>query len=78
MHKIVNGKQVELTEEETLELKEHQDRCIEKSRSREYALKRQLEYPSIPEQLDMIYHQGVDVWKASIKAVKDKYPKPTE
>ena len=32
-------------------------------------------YPSIADQLDDIYHNGVDAWKATIKAVKDKYPK---
>ena len=36
---------------------------------------RVLAYPSITEQLDDIYHNGIDGWKATIKAVKDKYPK---
>ena len=40
-----------------------------------YVDKRLAEYPSIAEQLDDIYHNGVDAWKATIKAVKDKYPK---
>jgi len=30
----------------------------------------------IPDQLDYIYHNGLDAWKAEIKKVKDKYPKP--
>ena len=30
----------------------------------------------IPDQLDYIYHNGLDAWKAKIKVVKDKYPKP--
>ena len=33
-------------------------------------------YPPIADQLDQIYHEGIDAWKADIKAVKDKYPKP--
>ena len=33
-------------------------------------------YPTIGEQLDKIYHEGIDEWKKVIKAVKDKYPKP--
>ena len=41
----------------------------------EYKEKRRAEYPSIEDQLDDIYHNGVDGWKATIKAVKDKYPK---
>jgi len=41
----------------------------------EYQDKRKAEYPSIINQLDDIYHNGIDGWKATIKAVKDKYPK---
>ena len=41
----------------------------------EYKYKRRAEYPSIVDQLDDIYHNGVDGWKTTIKAVKDKYPK---
>ena len=41
----------------------------------QYKYKRELEYPSIVDQLDDIYHNGIDGWKATIKAVKDKYPK---
>ena len=36
---------------------------------------RQLEYPSIVDQLDKIYHEGIDAWKVDIKAIKDKHPK---
>ena len=43
--------------------------------SNEYKEKRQAEYPSIVDQLDDIYHNGVDGWKTTIKSVKDKYPK---
>jgi len=37
---------------------------------------RQNEYPSIADQLDKIYHEGIDAWKTEIKVIKDKYPKP--
>ena len=40
-----------------------------------YAEKREREYPSMQDQLDDIYHNGIDGWKATIKAIKDKYPK---
>ena len=40
-----------------------------------YKAKRQAEYPSIADQLDTLYHSGLDAWKAQIKTVKDKYPK---
>ena len=42
---------------------------------KEYSRKRADEYPSLVDQLDDIYHNGIDAWKATIKAVKDKYPK---
>ncbi len=41
-----------------------------------YKSKRRAEYPSVVDQLDDIYHNGIDAWKATIKATKDKYPKP--
>ena len=40
-----------------------------------YARSREVEYPSIADQLDDIYHNGIDAWKATIKVTKDKYPK---
>jgi len=40
-----------------------------------YQEKRAVEYPSIKDQLDDIYHNGIDAWKATIKTTKDKYPK---
>ena len=36
---------------------------------------RRNEYPSMADQLDDIYHNGIDAWKATIKTTKDKYPK---
>ena len=41
----------------------------------EYARLRKEEYPSIVDQLDDIYHNGIDGWKATIKITKDKHPK---
>ncbi len=46
-----------------------------KMQSMEYIPKRASEYPSIIEQLDDLYHNGIDGWKTTIKAIKDKYPK---
>ena len=43
--------------------------------AKEYQRKRALKYPSIVDQLDDIYHNGIDGWKATIKVTKDKYPK---
>lgn len=41
-----------------------------------YQRQRATSYPSIQDQLDLLYHGGYDAWKAQIQAVKDKYPKP--
>ena len=40
-----------------------------------YKSKRREEYPSVVDQLDLIYHSGIDAWKAKIKETKDKYSK---
>mgnify|MGYP000513010194 CR=1 FL=1 len=76
MHKIVNGEKVKLTEEEIVTLRrETQAAEIQKKRNR-YRAQRALAYPSIEDQLDLIYHDGVSKWKEEIKRIKDKYPKP--
>ena len=36
---------------------------------------RKKSYPTWQDQLDDIYHNGIDAWKATIKVTKDKYPK---
>ena len=40
-----------------------------------YQEKRAVSYPPIQDQLDMIFHIGLDGWKESIQAIKDKIPK---
>ena len=44
--------------------------------AKQYQRDREKEYPTWQDQLDDIYHIGIDGWKATIKATKDKYPKP--
>ena len=43
--------------------------------SKQYQRDRAKEYPSIVDQLDDLYHNGYDGWKATIEAIKNKYPK---
>jgi len=43
--------------------------------NKKYQRDRAAEYPGIVDQLDDIYHNGIDGWKATIKVTKDKYPK---
>ena len=40
-----------------------------------YQRERASEYPKIVDQLDELYHNGLDGWKAKIKLIKDKYKK---
>ena len=41
-----------------------------------YADRRRMEYPSIEDQLDILYHRGYDAWKAAIAEIKSRHPKP--
>jgi hypothetical protein len=44
-----------------------------------YTQRRESEYPSLTDQLDYIYHNGVDAWKADIiDPIKAAHPKPSE
>lgn len=74
MYKVVNGVRIKLTETEIQEQKKEGEKFL----SSMYGQFRVEEYGPIGEQLDMIYHQGLDAWKAHIDAVKAKYPKPTD
>jgi hypothetical protein len=40
-----------------------------------YADKRAEEYPEVVDQLDDIFHNGIEGWKVTIQGIKDKYPK---
>ena len=40
-----------------------------------YQRSRASEYPTWQDQLDDIFHNGIDGWKATIQVTKDKYPK---
>ena len=44
----------------------------------EYATARRKAYGPIEDQLDKIYHKGLDVWKSDILAIKDAIPKTQE
>jgi hypothetical protein len=43
--------------------------------SQQYSRDRATDYPAIADQLDDIFHNGIDGWKATIQLTKDKYPK---
>ena len=41
-----------------------------------YSERRADAYPSIEDQLDKIFHEGIDAWKTEIQTIKDANPKP--
>ena len=69
----LDSKQTAPTESEITAEKIRLDRVYEDEK---YKRDRAAEYPSVVDQLDDIYHNGIDAWKATIKKTKDKYPKP--
>lgn len=86
--KLVNGKRVPLSKEDLAALEANEQEA-EKRRAElsltEYRDKRAKAYPSIGDQLDMLYH-AMDAgevpkateWFKAVKAVKDEYPKPED
>lgn len=46
--------------------------------TKDYIKARAAEYPALPAQLDILYHQGFDAWKKVIADVKLKFPKPSD
>tara|TARA_Y100000592_G_C5244153_1_gene209729 strand:+ start:260 stop:550 length:291 start_codon:yes stop_codon:yes gene_type:complete len=65
----------DITEPTEEEITAEQERLQAEYDSNEYQRNRAAEYPSVIDQLDDIYHNGIDGWKATIKETKDKYPK---
>ena len=76
MNKMVNGKVVAMTDAEVTARNAEVAAVAADEAANGYKRKRANEYPSIADQLDDIYHNGIDAWKTTIKATKDKYPKP--
>ena len=70
----VTGTKIDLSDLEVVEESWSEDDWHTNTVS--YQDKRKSEYPQISDQLDKIYHDGIDAWKADmIKPIKDKYSK---
>lgn len=78
MHRIIDGQVVEMTAEEIAEFEAESAANAEKIARKQYKSQRRDAYGSFGDQLDMIYKEGLDAWKAHVDAVKAKYPKPQE
>ena len=75
----INGSKVAFTAEEEKARDAEEAKVASDKTANQYKLDRtvgEFKYPSVVEQLDLIYHSGIDAWKAEIKKTKDKYPKP--
>lgn len=78
-HKVVNGVPILLNSRELEELAEREREWAEAAPQRELEevyQKRKEAYGTVGEQLDMIYHHGIDIWKLHIEDVKARIPKP--
>jgi len=91
IHKVVNGERIKLSDSEynaqidiwATNDKEQEDRDAVVNDGGSHADYKEIRKEAyiaavgdIPDQLDYIYHNGLDAWKAEIKKVKDKYTKP--
>ena len=72
---IVDWESEDITQPTEAEITAEQERLQGLYDNEEYKRNRANEYPSVADQLDDIYHNGIDAWKATIKETKDKYPK---
>lgn len=71
-YKLVNGELLEYAAEDYA----IEEVTVEYIDPELYKKLRAAEYPSITDQLDIIYHKGIDAWKAEIATIKARYPKP--
>jgi uncharacterized protein involved in tellurium resistance len=76
MNKMVNGVVVAMTDAEVTERNAEIAVADAEEAANGYKRNRANEYPSWQDQLDDIFHNGIDAWKATIQVTKDKYPKP--
>ena len=70
---VEDGGQEKPTKEE---IEDEIERLYQEWENNQYQRDRAKEYPSIEDQLDLLYHDGLDAWKEEINKIKSKYPKP--
>jgi hypothetical protein len=72
----INGESVQFTAEEEAARDAEEATWAADRAANGYKSDRASAYPSIADQLDDIYHNGIDAWKANILVVKQAHPKP--
>lgn len=75
MIKIIDGVTVAMTASEIANRNSEIEQVVVEDYANGYIIKRLNDYPSTADQLDQIYHEGLEVWRSTIKAIKDKHPK---
>lgn len=76
LYRMLDGVKIELTPEETSETLRLQNEVAQEAAKNQWLEGRIREYPPITEQLDILYHEGIEGWHTVIKNIKEKYPKP--
>jgi len=74
--KLVNGVLTDMTEQDIAQRNADNAAYAAEIAANGYKSDRAAAYPSIEDQLDDIYHNGLDAWKTKILAVKKAHPKP--
>lgn len=74
--KLVDGVLTDMTEQDIAQHNADNAAYAADLAANGYKFDRAAAYPSIADQLDDIYHNGIDAWKANILAVKQAHPKP--
>jgi len=79
MHKLVNGIEVPLSEEEILDFKareaEHEKALADKAKN-QFLENRRDRKPGIREQLEMMEELGFEEWQTRMNSINAKFPKP--
>ena len=76
--KQVDNARIAITDEDFEQMINDRAENIFDQQNNGYKYARRDAYPSIEDQLDEIFHNGIDSWKAIIQQVKDDNPKPSE
>ena len=75
-YKTINGERIAFTAAEEAARDTEEANALTEKNANQYKIDRATEYPPVVDQLDEIYHHGIDGWKAKIATIKAKYPKP--
>lgn len=76
MFKLVNGKRVPEAASDIIARNEKEEAHKAECEANAYKEARKAAYPSIEEQLDTLYHEGIEGWRGKIAIVKRANPKP--